>query len=392
MRKVLMLASVASMIDQFNMPNIQLLQDMGYEVHIACNFKQGNTCDRARIHKLQETLRTMGVCWHSWDCPRNVWPVGKCVRAYMQLLKLTDQYHFAWIHCHSPVGGALARLAAHRRGIFIIYTAHGFHFYQGAPLKNWLLYYPVEKLLAHWTDVLITVNKEDYCLAGRRLKAAKVCRIPGVGIDGSRFIQSADGSREFRQKYGIAQDAIVLLSVGELSKRKDHQVVLTALAGIPDHKVHYIICGQGKLKNALLKQAQRLGIAEQVHFLGYQEKVEPFYQNADLFVFPSRQEGLPVALMEAMASGLACVVSDIRGSRELLPDGCKKSCVCFAPGSAGKLREALKQMIADERLRYECGCRNQEKMREYDWKLVEGRMRTIYRWAQKKILDKESEK
>lgn len=154
--KVLVAASVASMIDQFNMPNIRLLLEMGYEVHVACNLKEGNTCDDRRIRRLVKTLDELHVRLHQWDCPRSILPAWKCYRAYRQFLGLLKRQRFAWIHSQSPVGGALARIAAHGLGIRVAYTAHGFHFYKGAPLQNWLLYYPAEKLLARWTDRLWT--------------------------------------------------------------------------------------------------------------------------------------------------------------------------------------------------------------------------------------------
>ena len=201
-RKVLLAASVASMIDQFNMQNISLLQQMGYEVHVACNFREGNTCDARRVRKFQERLTQLQVVWHQWDCPRGTGSVHKCLRAYHQMLWLLKTCPFAWMHCHSPVGGALARIAAHKTGIRVVYTAHGFHFYRKAPLKNWLLYYPVEKLLARWTDVLITVNREDYRFAEKRLGAGRICHIPGVGVDTGLYGRraSAQEKRAFRKK------------------------------------------------------------------------------------------------------------------------------------------------------------------------------------------------
>jgi len=180
--RVLMAASVASMIDQFNMPNIRLLQDMGYEVHVACNFRRGNTCDAARIRRLRQSLEGMGVRWHQWDCPRNLYDAGMCSKALVQLWKLAGRYRYDMVHCHSPVGGALARTVAHFQGIPVIYTAHGFHFYKGAPVKNWMLYYPAEKLLAYWTDVLVTVNREDYAFAVRNLAAGKYTGFPASGL------------------------------------------------------------------------------------------------------------------------------------------------------------------------------------------------------------------
>ena len=178
-----MLASVASMIDQFNMPNIRLLLAMGCEVHVACNFREGNTCDEKRIRKMKKELRRMHVTYHQWDCPRSIYACSKCVRAYWQLCRLLHKYHFSCLHCHSPIGSAIARMAAHGKKIRVIYTAHGFHFYRGSPMKNWMLYYPFEKLLSYWTDCLVTVNREDYHLAKRRFHARWLFHIPGVGID-----------------------------------------------------------------------------------------------------------------------------------------------------------------------------------------------------------------
>ncbi len=381
-RKVLMLASVASMIDQFNMPNIRLLLKMGYEVHIFCNFKEGSTCTLGRIKKLQQQLCDLHAIWHQWDCPRSIWPIKKCARAYKQLLKFVDRQSFAWIHCHSPIGGALARIAAHKRGIRIIYTAHGFHFYRGAPLKNWLLYYPVEKLLSRWTDILLTVNHEDFCLAKRRMNAGRTVCLPGVGIDTDRFQRMPDGGNsQFRNRYQIPEDAAVLLSVGELSRRKNHQAVISVLPELTGKKVHYLICGQGKMEKSLLRKAEKSGVSDQVHILGFQEDVTVFYQNADVFVFPSRQEGLPVALMEAMASSLPCVVSDIRGNRELIA-GSKEGCggIRFACGQQERLREALEKLLADPQLRQEYGLWNRKKVQGYNLNSVSSRMEKIYRY------------
>lgn len=320
-KKALVIASVASMIHQFNMPNIRLLKKMGYEVHVACNFEKGNTCDETSIQKLRADLQKMGVIPHQWDCPRSVGAVRQCITAFVQLYELTKCLLFDLMHCHSPIGGALARMVAHMRGIPVIYTAHGFHFYQGAPFKNWLLYYPVEKLLAYWTDVLITINKEDYAFAKRNLAAGIIYRIPGVGVDIGKFA-GRDMRRKMREQYSIPQDAVLLLSVGELNRGKNHRMAVKALAALDKHEndVYYMICGQGRLRRDLLLYAKKLGIGQRVRLVGYMEDIAAAYEAADIFVFPSKREGMPVALMEAMACGLPCVVSDIRGNRELSTD------------------------------------------------------------------------
>ncbi len=421
-RKVLMCASVASMIDQFNLPNIRLLQEMGYEVHVACNFKEGNTCDARRLRELKRELRQMRAVWHQWDCPRSVYAFKKCCVAYRQLWKLTREHMFAWIHCHSPVGGALARMVAHQRNLRVIYTAHGFHFYKGAPFIHWFLYYPAEKLLSYWTDVLITVNKEDYRLAKRKLRAQRVYRIPGVGIDVAKFGQypvnmpkmqdhtermndekrKFDEKRRFHEKRRfdekrkfcrickIPEDALVLLSVGELNKGKNHQMVLDALASMKRPNIYYFICGQGSRQKRLEQYAARLGVSSRVRMLGYQKNMPYIYRNSDIFVFPSMREGMPVALMEAMAAGMPCVVSDIRGNKELISDPPAgqwphKKGMLPQPGGMRfqlrrpwQLKKALELLAGNEALRKECGAYNQRKIRNYAQETVQKYMRKIY--------------
>ena len=376
-RRVLMVASVASMIDQFNMPNLRLMQQMGYEVHVACNFVKGNTCDDGQILRLKKKLYAMHIVWHQWDCPRSL-RLAACIWAYCQLWRLTGKYRFLWMHCQSPVGGALARIVAHWRGIRVLYTVHGFHFYKGAPWKNWALYYSAEKLLAHWTDMLITVNEEDDRIARQKFAAGCVCRIPGVGVDTDRY---APGDKEhaaeknlLRERFHIPGGAYVILSVGELNKGKNHRLVIKALADLGRTDVCYLICGQGRWKKKLQRYAQKLGVRRLVRMAGYQKDLRFIYKNADLFVFPSIREGMPVALMEAMAAGMPCLVSDIRGNRELITDAALR----FSPDRADELRDALGRMIGSSARMEACGKQNLEKISGFSQKAVQERMRCIY--------------
>lgn len=389
-KRVLMLASVASMIDQFNMQNIRLLAGMGYEVHVACNFGKGNTCDAAHIQRFWRRLCSQGIICHQWDCPRDVLAVRECFRAFTQLLRLTKAYRFELIHCHSPVGGALARITAHYNKVFVIYTAHGFHFYKGAPVKNWLLFYPAEKLLSYWTDVLVTVNREDFAFARRHLNASKIFRIPGVGIDSGKFAKTAADTSvraAFRLKHAIAQDALLLLSAGELNEGKNHRVVLEAAAQLKyqyqKKNVCCMICGIGRLQKSLVRYARSLGIEKQVFLPGYIEDMEAAYAAADIFVFPSKREGMPVALMEAMAAGLPVIASDIRGCAELIdPAGGYLS----APDDAAGFAAAAAQ-LAEWKEQYPqhlkaMGRHNRSKISgRYDAACADRSMRGIYAYA-----------
>jgi len=410
-KKMLMLASVASMIDQFNMPNIRLLQSMGYEVHVACNFRKGNTCDDTRIHLFRRELKAQGVVCHQWDCPRDVRAAGKCIKACLQLWRLAGRHEFRFIHCHSPAGGALARAVAHLRGIPVIYTAHGFHFYKGAPLKNWVFYYPVEWLLSWWTDVLVTINREDYIRAKKHFHAKKTCRVPGVGLDVSLFTpdgmepghtcdfvcdrktvgMSKAGSGRIldvagiRESLGLSDDTFLLLHVAELSKRKNHKIVLRALCRIEKkykgkYDYRYVLCGIGAEQKTLEKFVRKSGLSGRVMFLGYREDIPMLMRAADAEILSSYHEGLPVAVMEAMAAGLPVIASRIRGNVELID---KRGGILVDAGDACGFAGAIVRM-AEWKKNYPDKLRNMEtynmqKSRKYDTGRVERNMKAVYK-------------
>ena len=324
MKQVLMLASVASMIDQFNMPNIALLQKLGYHVDVACNFEQGNTCSDARVAELKSKLREMNVRCYQIDFARNIKCIGQNIKAYQQVKKLMEQNHYVFCHCHSPIGGVVARIAGHRTKTKVIYTAHGFHFYKGAPIANWLMFYPVEKILSYWTDTLITINQEDYERAKKKFHAGKTYYLPGIGIDLERFhVGAAQTIQQKRQELGLQPQDVFLLSVGELSDRKNHVVVIEAMKQLIQRhpQLRYFICGQGEKKQELQQLIRKYHLEDHVKLLGFRTDVAELCQAADVFVFPSKQEGLPVALMEAMACGVPVVCSRIRGNTDLVKNG-----------------------------------------------------------------------
>lgn len=324
MKQVLMLASVASMIDQFNMPNIALLQKLGYHVDVACNFEQGNTCSDARVAELKSKLREMNVRCYQIDFARNIKCIGQNIKAYQQVKKLMEQNHYVFCHCHSPIGGVVARIAGHRTKTKVIYTAHGFHFYKGAPIANWLMFYPVEKILSYWTDTLITINQEDYERAKKKFRAGKTYYLPGIGIDLERFhAGDAQTIQQKRQELGLQPQDVFLLSVGELSDRKNHVVVIEAMKQLIQRhpQLRYFICGQGEKKQELQQLIRKYHLEDHVKLLGFRTDVAELCQAADVFVFPSKQEGLPVALMEAMACGVPVVCSRIRGNTDLVKNG-----------------------------------------------------------------------
>ena len=315
MKKVLFVATlVKNHIAEFHLPYLKLFQDMGWQTAVAARNDYEDPEDCVIPH-----------CDAFYNLPFERSPLKKGnLEAYKQLKEIIQEGNYDLIHCHTPVGAVVARLAARKSrktGTRVIYTAHGFHFYKGAPLLNWLVYFPVEWLLAPLTDVLITINREDFDRAERLLHAKKTVYIPGVGIDTARFRDNEEKGAALRRELGIPENATVLLSVGDLNKNKNHRAVLEALAGMENRNLHYVVCGRGPLKEELEAFAREKGLGDRVRFMGYRNDVPAFYAMADVFVFPSFREGLSVSVMEAMASGLPIVCSRIRGNTDLVQEG-----------------------------------------------------------------------
>lgn len=364
-RKVLFVATVLrGHVLVFHLPYMRWFQQQGYEVHLCCRNDTG------------EEKVTVPYCDRYFDLPfeRSPFAAGN-LKVYRQLKAIIDENDYAIVHCHTPVGGMLGRLCsrkARKRGTRVIYTAHGFHFFTGAPLKNWLLFYPAERLLAHWTDLLITINQEDEGRA-KRFSAGQVALVGGVGVDLSRFNPPAD-RREMREMLGLAQDAKVLITVGEHSKRKNHQAVLRAAAKLQDIQV--LLCGWGDGQSELEALARELNISERVHFLGFRQDVPAVLAAADAFVFPTLHEGLPVSLMEAMAAGLPCVVSNVRGNADLIEVG--EGGFLRDPMDIDGMAADLQQLLADEALRSRMGRHNQTAVEPYALPAVLEQMAALY--------------
>lgn len=367
MKKVLFAATVVKThIMEFHIPFLRMFQQAGWETAVAArnDYEDPGDC-------------VIPCCDRYYDIPFERSPLKPGnLRAYRDLKRVIDEGKYNLIHCHTPVGALLTRLAALRvrkKGTKVIYTAHGFHFYRGAPILNWLVYFPVEWLCGFFTDVLITINREDYAFAQKHIHAGKVCYVPGVGVDLDRF----SGSRETaREKLGIGKDEFVLLSVGEMTVNKNHRLALQALALLRDKPIRYVLVGRGEQMENLQALARELEISNRVIFTGYRGDVPELYPAADAFFFPSIREGLSVALMEAMASGLPSIVGKIRGNTDLIDDSVEGVYMPLTPEGAA---EAIEKLYDDPELRSRLGEAAREKVRRFSAPEVQERMREIYR-------------
>lgn len=343
---------------------IRRLLDDGHTVEIACN----------------EKISPVPACYREWGCP--VYELS-CTRSPLdqgnrkavgEIRELVTKNHYDIVHCHTPVAAACTRMACkevRKKGTRVIYTAHGFHFYQGAPLQNWATFYPVEKSLSKYTDVLITINTEDYERAKKEFRALRTEYVPGVGVDTAKFAP-ADGTSKIREEFGIAEDQRVILSVGELNENKNHESVIRALSALPENYV-YVIVGSGGRKQYLEELAEQLHLKERVLLTGHRDDVVDFYHAADMYILPSLREGLNVSLMEAMASGLPCAAGRIRGNTDLIDE---KGGALFNPRSVEEIGQAIQRIMSADRSKM--GTWNMEKVRKFSSEEVIGKMLAIY--------------
>lgn len=312
--KILYVTTVGATMSFFQ-DFIRFLLDEGHSVDIA-----SNDSDR----KVPDCYIQWGCRIFTLSCSRSPLKKGNWT-AIHQIRELMRREQYDIVHCHTPIAAACTRLACRslrkKKGLKVFYTAHGFHFYKGAPLKNWLLYYPIEKICSYFTDKLITINTEDFELAKRKFKAKEIHYVPGVGVDLSRFENIQIDRVQKRREIGVPENAFLLMSVGELNENKNHQVIIRALAKLNDPNVHYAIAGTGDKKEFLLRLAKELGVTDQIHLLGYRNDVPELNYASDVFCFPSHREGLGLSAIEAMACGLPIVTSNIHGINDYSVDG-----------------------------------------------------------------------
>lgn len=387
-KHVLILTTTHEFLGKFEQENVKILQRMGYTVHYASNMKEPHYVND------WERIKKMGVLAHHIEIARSPFLFRENRKALGQILELIKVYDIQMLHCHTPVGGVLGRMAGrlYRRGnLAVIYTAHGFHFYKGAPFFNWLAYYQVEKWLARYTDVLIVINQEDYRNARRfRLKkGGRLYRIWGAGLDGTAYAPlSPEKKRSARMRLGIGEQDFFLVSVGELNENKNQEIVLQAMARLKERDVsgriiRYGICGDGFFRERLQEQISLLGLEDAVTLFGYCREVREILGCADASVFPSKREGLGMAALESLAMGVPVIASDNRGTREYMRCG-ENGYVCDGHNVDGFAKAISRIMNQKEEERTKMKRRCVASVKPFLKENVTARMEKIYDFAKRR--------
>lgn len=370
MQKVLFTATVDSHIKHFHLPYLKWFQEQGYEVHVATNGKEEIPyCNKKHIVRFERSpFKTNNL------------------KAIKQLKKIIEKEKFDIIHCHTPMGSVVTRIAAmkarEKYHTKVIYTAHGFHFFKGAPIINWLIYYPVEKMLDKAMDCLITINEEDYNLAKRRFKTKQIELVHGVGVDETKFniTMTEQEKAELRRSLGIEENDFVIIYPAELNKNKNQGMLLNAIAKLKEQgyeNIKVLLPGKDSNNGAYEIMAKNLEIEQQIKFLGYRTDIPKLIKISNLAVATSKREGLPINMVEAMYCELPCIATINRGHKELIESG--RNGFLVEINNINQLASNILELYKNKELRIEFTKNAKEKAEVFILYNVKNEMEKIYR-------------
>lgn len=368
--KVLYVTTVGGTMSFFK-DHLALLKEKGYEIELACNLNS----------PVEQSILSLGIKARNVFFSRN--PFSKDnLNAYKQLKKIIDKNNYDIVHCHTPVASVITRLVCRdfrKKGLKVIYTAHGFHFYKDAPLKNWLFYYPMEWICSFLTDTLITINQEDYQLSRRHMHSKNIEYIPGVGID-LEYIESIKIDKDIKRKeLGLLKDDFIFLSVGELNTNKNHITVIKAIEElVRENKINnfkYLICGEGNKRKELEEYIKNKGLEQYIKLLGFRKDVLEILKITNCFIFPSIREGLGLAAIEAMASGVPIIVSNNRGSQDFADKDNTFICDVF---KIDQYKESILKVINNKETRKKMSEYGIKKSKDFGKDVVLNKLMEIY--------------
>ncbi|MGL5351130.1 MAG: glycosyltransferase family 4 protein [Cetobacterium sp.] len=374
MKKFLIVTTIQDTVEAFLIPHIKMLEAEGYKVSIATNIYK----------EISEELKNNE--WVNISFSRNPFCLNS-FKAVKEMRALIRSGKFEMVHFHTPVAAFLGRYAAMReKQKNIIYTAHGFHFYEGASLINWCIYYPMELLAARWTDKLITINEEDYrkSLEFKLRKNGRCYKVNGVGVDSAHY--SSGDAEKIKKELLIRDPEKTVLMIGELNKNKNQAQLIKALEllRLKGRNIKAIFVGIGEQEGILKKMAKELGV--KVAFLGYRKDIKDIIDAADIVVSMSYREGLPRNIMEAMSAGKPLVVTDIRGNRDIVTQ--EENGLLVALNDIDATASALESLLYNPKLYKKISENNYKKIESYSIVSILESMKEVYGFE--KVSDSQS--
>lgn len=365
MKNILYVTTVSRTINAFLIPHIRNLVKEGNNVEIACNIDLD----------ISEELSDIKL--NKIDFSRKPFSIDN-LKAIRQIRKLYEVKNYDIVHVHTPVASFITRYALKDKLVKIMYTAHGFHFYNGASKLNWLIYYRLEKVASKWTDALITINNEDFKRAKSKFenKRCKVYKINGIGIDLKNYGKE-EFDLKFKKELGLEENDFVITVIAELIKRKNHNQIIKAMSRIEDKSnIKVIFVGNGILLEKIKKEIEEKNLNKNIKLLGYRTDVSKIISISDVIALFSLHEGLPRNIMEGMAQGKAILCTDIRGNNDLIKDGVNG--VLVKVNNYMETKNKIEYLFRNKLELNKMGYNSKMMINDYEIKNVLNNMKNIY--------------
>ena len=361
MTKLLIVATIAGMIEDFILPFARYFRSEGWQVDgVAVDITSNQAC----IAELDSV----------WDVPwsRNPLDPRNLANAVPRIQEIAIQGNYDLVHVHTPVAAFVTRYAISQLKIKhkpkVIYTAHGFHFHsQGNPLTNFI-FLNLERLAGKWTDYLITINREDEAAAKKHclLPFERIFYTPGIGLELDKYDRdqvSLNQITAIRNELKLEAGDILLLTVAEFTPNKRHCDQVLALKQLNRSKVHLAFAGDGDTRSEVEQLVKELNLQQQVHFLGFRYDIPALICASRALLLTSQREGLPRSIMEAFCAATPVIGTRVRGIQDLLADNCG---LLVDVGDIEALTRAIAQMIDNPQLAHEMGANGRQKITTYD--------------------------
>lgn len=377
-QRVLMIAAKANMIAQFNMRNIKILKDLGYEVHVGANFEDFGTMDSNANDSLIKELKQMDVTIHQLNFSRGLGNFKQNNAVIKDIRCLLQRFEYSFIHVHSPIGSVLGRIAAKTERVPVVYTAHGFHFFKGGPLKNWL-FLPVEVVLMFFTDHLIVINHEDQAIS-KMMPIKNVTYIPSIGSNVEHALNVSDAEKmnnrlKVRSELGISNEDYVILNVGELSVRKNQKAIIEAVSELKNNQnIKILLAGVTNDIETYENFVERQNMQGKVYFLGYRTDLHELHNAADLMVMPSLREGFGMGGFDALVDGLYMIGSKNTGMADYIKNDSLGLLV--SPTNVHDIKDAI-YMAYTNSMKPDL-TKNTDFLMQFDIKNVDSIMKQVY--------------
>ena len=366
-RKILYTASTEIHLTSFHLPYLRWFNEHGFEVHVAYN----------GINSIPFADKVWNISFGRSPLDLNNW------RAYKKLKKIINEHKYELVHCHTPMASIVTRLStikSRNKGTKVLYTAHGFHFFKGGPIKNWLLFYPIEKFMSKFTDAIITINKEDFdLLYKKKFASTGKFKIFGIGLDPERLQIEKYDKKQLKKELLFSDDDFILLYIAEFIERKNHKFIIESIPPLINKykNIKVLFAGGGILKDKMEKLAENRNIKNNVDFLGFRKDIGKYISITDIGISSSKQEGLGLGIAEIMYNGIPVVVSQDRGHRELVVNS--KNGFVFEQENNASFLEYVEKLYLNEELRNEMGSSAKKSIEKF---LIDNslkQMTTIYK-------------